>query len=303
MTARVISSVGVWYEIESQTGIFKARLKGKFKLTEKKFTNPIAVGDIIEYEQINNDTVITDILQRKNYIIRQATHDKNKHHIVAANIDFAIILFSIKSPDINLLFLDKAIAACESYGIHPVLLMNKTDLLFEEELEKANSIKNTYTAIGYQFKMGSFIKDPQMIYEIMQPFANQIGLIFGNSGVGKTTLVNQIDSTLQLKTQAPSNYNLKGKHTTSFAYMYKFPHFLNISFIDTPGIKELDMVDIKKEDVGNFFLEINAQKKHCKYNNCVHDKEPACAVKVAVEKKYIAQSRYDNYLNIVHRML
>lgn len=295
----VIRSTGSWYEVRTDSGeIVSCKFKGKFKIAGIKSTNPIAVGDKVRFIRMKEDgtAVIDFIKKRENYIVRKSINLSKQTHIIAANIDHAFLVITISQPRTSLGFVDRFLLSAEAYHIPTILVFNKLDLNTPEEQAIQDKWIEEYSKIGYKSIQTSAIYG-QGIKEIKELMKNSTSMISGHSGVGKSELINAIQEGLELKTAEISASNLKGRHTTTFAEMH--PLDIGGYIIDTPGIKEFGVVDIKKEDVGGYFPEIRELMHLCKFNNCLHKNEPVCGVKDAVESGKIAQSRYNNYLAII----
>lgn len=300
ITGIVLKSTGSWYTVMNDDGeIVKCKIKGKFKISGIKSTNPIAVGDkVIFVKQENEEIAVIDtIIPRDNYIIRKSTNLSKQTHIIAANIDYAFLVITISQPRTSTGFIDRFLATAEAYHIPSVLVFNKTDLNTEQEMNTQNELMKTYGSIGYNCVETS-AETGLGIEKLKGLMKNSTSLFSGHSGVGKSALVNIIQPGLKLKTSEISDFNLKGKHTTTFAEMHLL-HFGGF-IIDTPGIKEFGLVDFEKQLLSDYFPEIREMMHLCKFNNCLHDREPQCAVKKAVENGEIAQSRFNNYLAILH---
>jgi len=257
-----------------------------------KSTNPVAVGDIVILDEEN---VIVDIEQRKNYIIRKASNLSKQSHIIAANVDQAVLIATVNYPVTTTVFIDRFLAAAEAYRIPVSLIFNKTDRYNEDEMLQVNEMKKIYEKIGYPVYKVSVKKDPD-IDSIKELFKNKITVVAGHSGVGKSTLINRLEPEIHLKTAEISDSHQTGKHTTTFAEMHRLSFGGYI--IDTPGIRGFGLYHIEKNELYHYFREIFSYSKNCRYNNCQHVNEPGCAVKEAVEKGDIALSRYNSYLNI-----
>ncbi|MDR2122287.1 MAG: ribosome small subunit-dependent GTPase A [Flavobacteriaceae bacterium] len=300
--AIVIKSTGSWYFIKDvQTGMmYEARIRGKFKKEKIKNTNPLAVGDKVDYEWENDSTAwITKIHPRKNYLIRKSVNLSKETHILASNIDLACIIFTFKNPRTSLGFLNRFLITCEAYQIPILIVFNKIDLLSEEESEELNGIDSVYRNIGYQTLKISATENINIetVKEILQ---NKITVFSGHSGSGKTSIINALQPGLELKTASISDYNEKGKHTTTFARMYEWN--FGGSIIDIPGIKEFELVDVQKSELQDYFPEIFRERQHCKFNNCLHINEPQCAVIKAVEEGRISEKRYFHYLKLMEEL-
>ena len=298
MTGLVIKSTGSHYQVRLDSGEVKdCVLKGKIRLDDRKTTNPIAVGDKVDFDtDENGDTVITKIHTRKNYIIRKSINLSKQAQILASNLDQAVLIATLVSPRTSLGFIDRFLITAEAYSIPAKIIFNKSDLLNEEFLKYQDEIIGIYKKIGYDCFVVSGLtkKNIDVIKAILK---DKTTLISGHSGVGKSTLINAIEPGLNLKTGAISAAHSKGTHTTTFAELH--PLSFGGFVIDSPGIKELGLVEMKKEEVGHYFPEIRAIMNNCKFNNCIHVNEPKCAVKEAVEKGEISEERYRSYLGIL----
>ncbi len=294
-----MKSTGSWYLVKTDDGsIIECRLKGKIRLEDRKTTNPVAVGDIVELQRDEDGSnQIVTILPRKNYIIRKSINLSKQAHIIASNLDQAILVATLVAPRTSLGFIDRFLVTAEAYGINAKIVFNKCDVLDEEMIELQNDIIKLYTDIGYQcYSISSFNNDDvEMIKDLLK---DKTTLLSGHSGVGKTTLINAIDSKLDLRTGDISSAHLKGMHTTTFAEL--FPLSFGGNIIDSPGIKELGLVEMKKEEIGHYFPEIRALLNECKFNNCIHVNEPHCAILKAVEEGRISDERYQSYLGILN---
>ncbi|MBT8395007.1 MAG: ribosome small subunit-dependent GTPase A [Flavobacteriaceae bacterium] len=301
MTGTVYKSTGSWYTVKTQNGkIFECRIKGKFRLKGIKSTNPIAVGDHVDFEletKNNNETgVINKIHDRKNYIVRKSVKLSKQTHIIASNIDQVFLMITLKNPETFTSFIDRFLVTAEAYSIQTILLFNKIDSYDEESILEVKHLASVYRKIGYECieisaTSGKNVDKVKLLME------NKVNMFAGNSGVGKSTLVNTIEPSLDLKTKEISEQHLQGQHTTTFAEMFDLS--FDAKIIDTPGIRGFGVVDMDQEEVGDYFPELFALKQHCKFNNCLHVKEPNCAVKEALENDEIAFSRYRSYLQIL----
>lgn len=302
MKARVLQSTGSWYQVKTENGaVLKCRLPGRFKLEAQKTTNPIAVGDdvIIEHDSQSGDYVIEEISDRKNYIIRQSPRQKHLKHIIASNIDQALIIVTISQPRTSLGFIDRFLVVAESYHIPVTIVINKIDTTSKKDEKTLTQIIETYPAIGYPVIKAS-AKTGEGIDEIKNLLKDRTTLVVGHSGVGKSTTVNTINSDLQLKTAQISSKWQKGMHTTTFATMYEIMD--NSYIIDTPGIKELFVIEIEPEELSGYFPEMRKISNGCQYNNCLHENEPNCAVKDALLDEKISDSRFESYLSILENI-
>ena len=277
--------------------IYEARIRGKFKLLRTRLTNPLAVGDFVEFELESSDVAwITKIEPRKNYLIRKSVNLSKEAHIIASNIDTACFIFTLKFPETSLGFLDRFLVCCEAYNIQHFILFNKIYTLNAEELEFLEDLQQLYQNIGYETLKISSVSG-ENIETLKNLLKDKVSVFFGHSGSGKSTLVNTLEPTLDLKTGEISEAHLKGKHTTTFAQM----HFWSFggSVIDTPGVREFAMVDIEKEEIQHFFPEIFEGGKNCKFHNCLHINEPKCSVLSHLEEGNILESRYLTYLKLM----
>ncbi len=300
MQALVYKSTGSWYQVKNSGGqIFNARIKGKFKIDGITSTNPIAVGDMVEIENEveQESTVIKEIYQRRNYINRVSPHNKNQHHIVAANLDQSLLFATLKDPKTSLGFIDRFLIISEAYRVPAIIVFNKADLYKNKEQEKFELIKSIYEPIGYKIMLMS-IEKKEGVEEVKELLKDKTTLLSGHSGVGKSSFINYIFPHLLLKTQDVSGWSGKGLHTTTFAEMFDFPPNGGGKIIDTPGIREMGLVDISKNELAHYFPEMKAVMNNCQFNDCIHLEEPGCAVKEAVNEGSIHAERYISYLNI-----
>lgn len=299
MIGIVIKSTGSWYNVLTADGrITQCRIKGKFRTAGIKNTNPVAVGDNVEFviESNENTGIISGILPRKNYIIRRSTKLSKQTHIIAANIDEAFLVATLAMPRTSTGFIDRFLLTAEAYGIKASIVFNKSDIYTEEGKEELFKLKGIYEPLGYKcFIVSSF--DKTGINELADYMRGKICLIAGHSGVGKSSLINAIEPDLNLKINKLSDAHEKGLHTTTFAEMFLASRGGYI--IDTPGIKEFGIIDIEKNELGHFFPEIRDRMNDCKFNSCLHVNEPGCAVIKAVEENEIASFRYNTYLSIL----
>ncbi len=294
----VYKSTGSWYIVQDEKGqAYNARIKGKFKIDGITSTNPVAVGDIVEIadETEEGNTVIEEIYERRNYINRVSPHNKNQHHIVAANLDQSLLFATLKDPKTSLGFIDRFLVISEAYGVPAIIVFNKSDLYRKKELEKFELVQEIYEPIGYTIKLIS-IEKGEGVKEVEALLKNKVTLLSGHSGVGKSSFINYLFPEKRLKTQDVSGWSGKGLHTTTFAEMYNLPFGGQV--IDTPGIREMGLVDISKQEVAHYFPEMRAVMNDCQFNNCIHLDEPGCAVKAAVNDGRIHGERYLSYLNI-----
>lgn len=298
MEGLVIKNTGSWYLVRTNEGLdVECKLKGSFRLKEIKSTNPITVGDRVDIQMNDDNTgVITEIQDRKNYIIRKSSNLSKHSHIIAANLDLCFLIVTVTKPITTTVFIDRFLASAEAYRIPVNLLFNKIDLYDEDEHEYMDAIINLYEYIGYPCFKISALNDIGLA-ELKNKLKDKITLFSGHSGVGKSTLINALIPESNVKTGAISNFHGKGMHTTTFSEMMELPEGGFI--IDTPGIKGFGTVDMTTEEIGHYFPEIFKYSHSCKYNNCIHVNEPGCAVVDAVQNQLISESRYKSYLNIL----
>ena len=301
MTGLVYKSTGSWYTVKSENGDFiECRMKGKFRIKGIKSTNPIAVGDWVDYElEETSDSVtgtIYNIHERKNYIVRKSVNLSHQMHIISYNIDRVFLLITINNPPTTTNFIDRFLVTAEAYGIETVLVFNKIDTFNEVTLDEQLYLQHIYQEIGYHCLRVSST-EMKGIEELKALMIGKVSMFSGHSGVGKSTLVNALEPNLQLKTKVISEQSMQGQHTTTFAEMYDLSFDARI--IDTPGIKGFGIVDMEKEEISGYFPEFFKLKDQCKFNNCLHKDEPHCAIKKALEDDKISWSRYKSYLKIL----
>jgi ribosome biogenesis GTPase len=303
MKATVYKSTGSWYVVQNGEGVvLNARILGKFKIDGLTSTNPIAVGDVVTIEEENElegSVTITEIEDRRNYITRTSPANKHKHHIIASNIDQSLLFATLKDPKTSQGFIDRFLITSEAYQIPSIIVFNKSDLYKEKEQEKFDEVKSIYEAIGYKV-MGMSIEKNIGVEEVKNLLKDKTTLLSGHSGVGKSSFINVIFPELQLKTQDVSGWSGKGLHTTTFAEMFNLPFGGRI--IDTPGIRELGLVDIPKQELSHYFPEMRQLINDCQFNNCIHMNEPGCAVKEAVQAGAVHIDRYISYCNILDKI-
>ena len=295
----VIKNTGSWYLVKTDDGSeVECKIKGNFRLKGIRSTNPVAVGDRVKIVRNQEGTAfITEIEDRKNYIIRRSSNLSKQSHIIASNLDQCMLIVTVNYPETSTTFIDRFLASAEAYRIPVCLVFNKTDRYSEDENRYLEGLINLYTTIGYQCYKVSALNNVG-IDDIKNALSGKITLFSGNSGVGKSTLINAILPGKNLKTGDISNVHNKGMHTTTFSEM--FPVDGGGYIIDTPGIKGFGTFDMEEEEVGHYFKEIFKFSANCKYGNCTHRHEPGCAVREAVEKHYISESRYTSYLSILN---
>ncbi|HEU4902675.1 MAG TPA: ribosome small subunit-dependent GTPase A [Flavisolibacter sp.] len=303
MTGIVYKSTGSWYSVKDEEGQFRnARIKGVFKIGNITSTNPIAVGDVVDFEKENEaegTVIITKIHDRKNYINRQSPRAKHQHHIVASNLDQSLLLATLREPRTSQGFIDRFLVACEMYHVPAIVVFNKTDLYKDKEWAQYERLKNVYETIGYSVFAIS-IKEGKGVADVKEKLDGKVTLISGHSGVGKSTFINAIMPGSKIRTQDVSGWSGKGLHTTTFAEMYDLPSGGKI--IDTPGMREFGLVDVEKEELSGYFPEMRLRLNDCQFNNCQHINEPGCAIKEAVINGEIDEDRYVNYVNILESL-
>ena len=301
MIGTVYKSTGSWYTVKSNEGhFFECRIKGKFRIKGIKSTNPVAVGDIVsfEIEKIGDETIgiITEISDRKNYIVRKSVKLSKQTHIIASNLDQVFLLVTLKNPKTYTIFMDRFLATAEAYDIPAILLFNKIDMYDEDELLEVKYLAALYRGIGYTC-IGISAITGKNIDKVKELMIGKTSMFSGNSGVGKSTLINALEPSLQIKTTEISEQHLQGQHTTTFAEMFDLSFDARI--IDTPGIRGFGIYDMEKDEIGDYFPEFFKLKSGCKFNNCLHLDEPKCAVKKALENNEVAWSRYNSYVQMV----
>ena len=296
---RVIQSTGKWYKVSIDGEVVDCRLPGKFRLEKKEVTNPVAVGDFVDIE-IGKDTTgsIKKIYERENYIPRQATHGRRGEQVLVSNIDRAWVVQSVKKPKLNTGFIDRFLVTCEAYEVPGGVIFNKMDLAGEGGKNHVHELTELYQSLGYETAVTSAETDD--IDDLKSKITGKTSVFIGPSGVGKTSLLNQIEPELELKVGEISSYSQKGKHTTTFAQL--IPLSEGGFVVDTPGIREFGLVDIDKAELSLYFPEMIEPRQHCKFYNCTHYHEPKCGVVKAFEEGEIAASRYNSYLNILESL-
>ncbi|MEO7800464.1 MAG: ribosome small subunit-dependent GTPase A [Ginsengibacter sp.] len=303
MEALVYKSTGSWYVVKTGDGnIYKARVKGRFKMEGITSTNPVAVGDMVNIEMEageENTAVIDLIVDRKNYIIRQSPHNKNQHHIIASNLDQSILFATVKNPKTSTGFIDRFLVASEAYHVNAILVFNKADDFNKNDHKKYETLSNIYNSIGYKVLLISVVNKTGL-HELAALLHNKTSLMSGHSGVGKSSFVNYVLPASKIKTQDVSGWSGKGLHTTTFAEMFDLEEGGKI--IDTPGLREFALSDIDQYELAHYFPEMRRLLPQCQFNNCVHINEPGCAVKQALDDGIISISRYNGYINILNTM-
>lgn len=292
----VIKSTGSWFTVKlPDNQIVRCGIKGKFRIKGIRATNPVAVGDHVYFERSEDREtgIITSIEERSNYIIRKSSKLSKEYQLLATNVDTAWLMISMILPRTQTPFIDRFLVSAEAYRIPVVILFNKTDLYGELEHAEMHELWSTYTKIGYKC-MKLSLQTKEGVDAVRDEMKNKVNVIAGNSGVGKSTLINVLDPTLRLKIGRISDFHQTGKHTTTFSEMFELVS--GIKIIDTPGIRGYGTIDIERSELFHFFPEIFRASKHCRYHNCMHINEPDCAVKSGVERFEISESRYINYL-------
>lgn len=297
MIGRVFKSTGSFYSVKTEAGLINCRIKGKLRLAGIKSTNPVSVGDFVEIELENErEGLILSIKDRKNYIVRKSVNLSKRTHIIASNIDQAVLIVTLISPKTFTQFIDRFLAAAEAYSIPLVLVFNKVDLYGEEELSDLLFLSQVYQDMGYEI-LHTSAEEKLGLEDFEKILKDKTTLLSGHSGVGKSTLVNLVQSDLDLKTKPISDSHDQGQHTTTFAEMYELD--MGGYIVDSPGIKGFGTVNMKKEEIGDYFRDIFAFSASCKFNNCMHVDEPQCAVKKALEENQLSYTRYESYLSMI----
>lgn len=302
MKGIVYKSTGSWYSVKDEAGRFwDARMKGVLKIDDITSTNPVSVGDEVEFDlesETGNTVMIAKIRDRRNYINRQSPRIKHQHHIVAANIDQSLLLATLKEPRTSQGFIDRFLVASEMYHVPALIVFNKADLYKKKEDEKFEQLRSMYEQVGYKVFLISVINNTG-ITEVKKEFSGKTTLVSGHSGVGKSSLLNIIFPEINLRTKDISGWSGKGQHTTTFAEMFDLPAATGGRIIDTPGMREFGLVDLPKQEVSHYFPEMRERLMDCQFNNCLHINEPGCAVKESVINGEINEDRYVSYVNIL----
>lgn len=301
MQGTVYKSTGSWYSVKTDDGTYyDCRIKGKFRIQEIKSTNPIAVGDMVEFEleELGDAVVgtISGIADRKNYIIRKSVNLSKQTHIIAANLDQVFLIITLNNPTTYTIFIDRFLATAEAYDVPAILLFNKIDTYDDNELGEVKFLAELYRAIGYTC-VGISARTGKNVEKVKEMMVGRTSMFSGHSGAGKSTLINALEPKLDIKTAEISQQHLQGQHTTTFAEMFDLGFGARI--IDTPGIKGFGMVDMEKQEIGDYFPEFFKLKAQCKFNNCLHLDEPLCAIKEALDNNEVAWSRYRSYVQMV----
>ena len=300
MKGTIYKSTGSWYSVKGEDNAFyKARLKGKFKLDGITSTNPIAVGDEVAFEmedELENRVMITELFPRRNYVNRISPANRRMHHIIASNLDQSLLVATLKDPRTSVGFIDRFLVTCEAFHIPAIVLFNKADIYGEQEMELFQDRKAMYERVGYKVLLTS-VRTKEGIDLLRDVLHDKMTLISGHSGVGKSSLINEILENENIRTSEVSDWSGKGMHTTTFAEMYDLPKGGRL--IDTPGMREFAIADISKQELSHYFPEMRAVMNDCQFNDCMHINEPGCAVKKAVIKGEIHEERYVSFLTIL----
>jgi ribosome biogenesis GTPase len=300
MKGVIYKSTGSWYVVKSEDGIFfNARLKGRFKIDGIRSTNPIAVGDEVAFEmedEAENRVMIHELFPRRNYVNRVSPANRRLHHIIASNLDQSLLVATLRDPRTSVGFIDRFLVTCEAFHIPAVIVFNKADIYDEAAMVLFEERKQMYEAIGYTVLLTS-VKQFESLGTLKELLQDKATLISGHSGVGKSSLINEILEHANIRTSEVSNWSGKGMHTTTFAEMYDLP--AGGRLIDTPGMREFDIADIEKSELSHYFPEMRALLNDCQFNNCMHFNEPGCAIKNAVVEGKIHEERYVSYCSIL----
>ena len=298
MRGLVVKNTGSWYQVKTENGeLFECRMKGNLRLREIRSTNPIAVGDKVEFiPNVDGSNMISEVCERRNYIVRRSSNLSKQSHILAANLDLVALIVTINYPKTSTVFIDRFLATAEAYRIAACLVFNKTDLYSADELNFLEALENLYTNLNYPVFKISALKSENMD-ELIIYLKDKTTLMSGNSGVGKSTLINVIAPHSMAKTAEISSYHNKGMHTTTFSEMFELKDGGRV--IDTPGIKGFGTFDMKEGEIGHYFKELFQFSRLCKFSNCTHVHEPGCGVIKAMNDNFISTSRYQSYLSIL----
>ncbi len=297
-TGRVMKSTGSWYEVLHNENTTKCKVRGNFRTKGKVYTNPVAVGDYVDFiiKKEENTGLIVKVHERKNYIVRKSINLRHRAHIIASNIDLALLIITVAQPQTHTVFIDRFLVSAKAYNIPVQLVFNKIDLYNEDEMLQLEELENIYKKINYPTIRVSALKGTN-IEELKLILKDKNSVILGNSGVGKSSLINAIDETLSLKTADISHFHHKGRHTTTFAEIFKIKSGGFIT--DTPGIKGFGLVNLEDENLATYFSEMLLLQGECKYYNCTHTHEPDCRVIEAVKAGEISESRYKSYISML----
>lgn len=304
MKGIVYKSTGSWYQVKALDGVdYNCKLKGKIRLQGLKSTNPIAVGDNVNFEVTKDGDetigIITDFEDRKNYIIRKSVNLSKQTHIIAANVDLAFLVITLNNPETTTIFIDRFLVSSEAYDVKTILLFNKLDTLDTNEFGELKYLAEIYRDIGYHC-IGISATSGKNLDQVKDLMIDKVSVFAGHSGVGKSSIINAMDDNINIKTKAISEQHAQGQHTTTFAEMHD-THF-GAKIIDTPGIRGFGMINMEKEELSDYFREFFALKSKCKFHNCLHINEPKCAIKAALQKDIIAYSRYKSYCQILNEL-
>lgn len=291
----VTSATGSWYEVRTESGVLRCRIRGRLRLKGVRSTNPVVVGDRVVVEPDGESSVIVEIVPRRNYVIRRASNLSKESHIIAANIDHALLLVTLHAPTTPREFVDRFLVTCEAYKVPVTIVLGKADMLDGEMLAEAEEFEAIYGDAGYEVMRLSSLRG-EGVEQIRRMLHGHTTLVAGNSGVGKSTLIGTIDPTIEIRTGEISESHHKGKHTTTFSTMYPIEEGY---IIDTPGIKGFGLIDIDERELCRYFPEMMRLAPDCRFYNCTHTHEPGCAVREAVEEGRVAWSRYESYLKIL----
>ncbi|MBR2976509.1 MAG: ribosome small subunit-dependent GTPase A [Alistipes sp.] len=291
----VTSATGSWYEVRTESGVLRCRIRGRLRLKGVRSTNPVVVGDRVVVEPDGESSVIVEIVPRRNYVIRRASNLSKESHIIAANIDHALLLVTLHAPATPREFVDRFLVTCEAYKVPVTIVLGKADMLDGEMLAEAEEFEAIYGDAGYEVMRLSSLRG-EGVEQIRRMLHGHTTLVAGNSGVGKSTLIGTIDPTIEIRTGEISESHHKGKHTTTFSTMYPIEEGY---IIDTPGIKGFGLIDIDERELCRYFPEMMRLAPNCRFYNCTHTHEPGCAVREAVEEGRVAWSRYESYLKIL----